>query len=58
MALYEEYSKAKDVTRRRLYLEALSDVFPKLGNKYIVDDKQKNLVPLLNMVQPTTGGEK
>jgi len=58
LALYEEYSKAKDVTRRRLYLEALSDVFPKLGNKYIVDDQQKNLVPLLNMVQPTTGGEK
>jgi membrane protease subunit HflK len=63
LSLYEEYSKAKDVTRRRLYLEALSDVFPKLGNKYIVDSEQKNLVPLLNMVQPTqpthpTGGEK
>lgn len=57
LALYEEYSKAKDVTRRRLYLEALSDVFPKLGNKYIVDDKQKNLLPLLNLGQPT-GGEK
>jgi membrane protease subunit HflK len=59
LALYEEYSKAKDVTRRRLYLEALSDVFPKLGNKYIVDDKQKNLLPLLNLgQQPATGGEK
>jgi membrane protease subunit HflK len=59
LALYEEYSKAKDVTRRRLYLEALSDVFPKLGNKYIVDDDQKNLLPLINMgQQPTTGGAK
>jgi len=58
LSLYEEYSKAKDVTRRRLYLEALSEVFPKLGNKYIVDDKQKNLLPLLNLGQPTTGGEK
>jgi membrane protease subunit HflK len=59
LALYEEYSKAKDVTRRRLYLEALSDVFPKLGNKYIVDDDQKNLLPLINMgQQPATGGAK
>jgi membrane protease subunit HflK len=59
LALYEEYSKAKDVTRRRLYLEALSDVFPKLGNKYIVDDELKNLFPLLNMgQQPATGGAK
>jgi len=57
LALYEEYSKAKDVTRRRLYLEALSEVFPKLGDKYIVDNEQKNLLPLLNLGQPI-GGEK
>ena len=59
LALYEEYSKAKDVTRRRLYLEALSDVFPKLGNKYIVDNEQRNLLPLLNLGQPLSksGGE-
>ncbi len=57
LALYEEYSKAKDVTRRRLYLEALSEVFPKLGDKYIVDNEQKNLLPLLNLGR-TTGGEK
>jgi membrane protease subunit HflK len=48
-ALYEEYAKAKDVTRRRLYLEALNDLFPKLGPKYIVDAQQKNLLPLLNL---------
>jgi membrane protease subunit HflK len=57
LALYEEYSKAKDVTRRRLYLEALSEVFPKLGDKYIVDNEQKNLLPLLNLGR-TMGGEK
>jgi membrane protease subunit HflK len=48
-SLYEEYSKAKDVTKRRLYLETLKDVFPKLGKKYIVDSDQKNLLPLLNL---------
>lgn len=49
MSLYQEYTKAKDVTRRRLYLEAMKDLFPKMGNKLIVDSNQKNLVPLLNM---------
>ena len=48
-ALYKEYSRARDVTRRRLYLEALQDLFPKLGKKYIIDAKQKNLLPLLNL---------
>ena len=49
LALYEEYDKARDVTRRRLYLEAIQGIFPKLGNKYIVDSDQDNLLPLLNL---------
>jgi len=49
LALYAEYSKAKDVTRRRLYLETLKDLFPRLGNKYIIDEEQKNVLPLLNL---------
>ncbi|MBW1921971.1 MAG: FtsH protease activity modulator HflK [Deltaproteobacteria bacterium] len=57
LALYEEYRKAKDVTRRRLYLEAILDIFPKLGNKYIIDADQKNLLPFLNMGLPK-GGSK
>jgi membrane protease subunit HflK len=60
LALYEEYSKARDVTRRRLYLEALRDIVPKLGDKFIVDQDQKNLLPLLNLGKPTgtTGGQQ
>ncbi len=57
VALYEEYAKAVDVTKRRLYLEALRDIFPKLGDKYIVDAEQKNLLPLLNL-GGQIGGEK
>jgi membrane protease subunit HflK len=49
VSVYEEYSKAPDVTRRRLYLEAMQEVFPKMGEKYIVDADQKNLLPLLNL---------
>ncbi len=48
-ALYTEYSKAKDVTKRRLYLESIKKLLPKLGPKYIVDSNQKNLLPLLNL---------
>ncbi|MBW2609701.1 MAG: FtsH protease activity modulator HflK [Deltaproteobacteria bacterium] len=48
-SIYEEYYKSKDVTRRRLYLEALQDILPKIGNKYIIDANQKNLLPLLNL---------
>jgi membrane protease subunit HflK len=48
-ALYNEYVKAKDVTKRRLYLEAMRELFPKLGNKYIIDSDQKSVLPLLNL---------
>ncbi|MCD4715286.1 MAG: FtsH protease activity modulator HflK [Desulfobacterales bacterium] len=49
LSLYEEYNKAQDITRRRLYLEAIQEIFPKLGDKFIVDADQKNLLPLLNL---------
>jgi len=49
LAQYAEYEKAKDVTRRRLYLESLKDLFPRLGSKYIIDEEQKNVLPLLNL---------
>jgi membrane protease subunit HflK len=48
-AFYKEYAKAKDVTKRRLYLEMFRDVFPKLGRKYIIDADQKNFLPFLNL---------
>lgn len=46
---YQEYAKAKDVTRRRLYLETVGVVFPNLGEVYIIDADQKNFLPLLNL---------
>ena len=54
--LYSAYKNAKDVTRRRLYLDAMQQVLPKLGKKYIMDESQKNILPLLNLEQ--LGGEK
>jgi modulator of FtsH protease HflK len=49
LALYQEYSKAPDVTKKRLYLETLERILPKLGNKIIVDEKGTNVLPLLNI---------
>ena len=54
--LLNEYIKAKDVTRRRLYLEAMGQVLPRLGSKYIIDPEQKSLLPFLNLNEKA--GEK
>ena len=48
-AIYKEYAQAKDVTRKRMYLESMLEVLPKLENKYIIDSDQKNLLPFVNM---------
>jgi membrane protease subunit HflK len=50
-AIYKEYAKAPSVTRKRLYLEALNEILPKISKKIIVDQNQKNLVPLLSLGQ-------
>lgn len=55
LSLYQEYKNAEDVTRRRLYLEAIREIFPKLGSKYIVDADQKGLLPLLDLGRPKGG---
>ncbi len=48
-ALLEEYVRARDVTRRRLYLETMRQVVPNLGTKYILDSDQRSLLPLLDL---------
>lgn len=49
---YAEFRKAPDVTRKRLYLETLGEVLPRLGGKIVVDDDLKGLIPLLNLQNP------
>ncbi|MFB6340467.1 FtsH protease activity modulator HflK [Saccharicrinis sp. FJH2] len=48
-ALYSEYIKAPEVTKRRIYLETMQNVIPKLGKKIITDDDGNNVLPLLQM---------
>jgi len=49
LSLWEEYRNAEDVTRRRLYVETMQAVLPKIKKKFIVDQDQKALLPLLNL---------
>ncbi|HPO48715.1 MAG TPA: FtsH protease activity modulator HflK [Spirochaetota bacterium] len=46
-SLYKEYIKAKEITKTRMYLETMSEVLSKFKNVYVIDDKQKNLLPFL-----------
>ncbi len=48
-SIYREYAKAPQVTRKRMYLETLNDILPKINRKILIDDKLKNIVPLLNL---------
>jgi membrane protease subunit HflK len=48
-AVLKEYQRAPEVTRRRLYLEAMSEILPKAKGLYIVDSEQKALVPWLSL---------
>jgi len=48
-AVYREYARAPLVTRKRLYLETISEIFPKMSKKIIFDEKQENILPLLNL---------
>lgn len=50
-ALLEQYEKAPEVTRQRLYLETLSEVIPQLGNKVILDADAKQFLPLMSLQQ-------
>lgn len=46
-ALLAEYSKAPEVTRRRIYIETLQDVMPGIRSKIIIDEQTRSILPLL-----------
>ena len=48
-ALLEQYEKAPEVTRQRLYLETIGKVLPQLGGKVILDADAKQFLPLMNL---------
>jgi len=48
-SLLAAYRRAPDVTRRRIYLETMNEILPKVKRKVIVDDQLKSVLPLLNL---------
>src|SRR5437762_4887376 len=46
-AMLGQYVKAPEITRTRLYLETMGDVLPSVGEKIIIDDTMRNLLPIL-----------
>jgi membrane protease subunit HflK len=48
-SIYQEYAKAQEVTRQRIYLETMNDVMQNVGMKVISDEKASGILPLLQL---------
>ena len=49
----EQYLKAPEITRTRIYLETLGDVLPQARQQIIVDDKVQQILPMLPFPAPS-----
>jgi len=49
IAVLEEYEKAPEITRQRIYLETMSKVLPVMAKKFIIDETGSGVLPLLNL---------
>jgi modulator of FtsH protease HflK len=46
-SVYQEYKKAPEVTKTRIYLETMQEVLKSSGKKVILDEKASGLMPLM-----------
>lgn len=51
-AVFAQYQKAPEVTKRRLYVETLQSVLPAVENKVVVDAAIQGILPFLNLSKP------
>jgi membrane protease subunit HflK len=56
VAFYNAYRMAPEVTRKRIYLETMNEVLPKVKQKVIVDGDLRSVLPLLNLDTGKTSG--
>lgn len=49
LAVYEEYKKAEDVTRKRMYLETMQSILPSVANIYVIEKGQQSILPFLDL---------
>ncbi len=45
----KEYKAAKDVTRRRMYLETMQTVLPTVTDVWVIDPEQRSLLPMIDL---------
>lgn len=57
-AVFTEFMKAPEVTKRRIYIETMREVVPQLGKKIIIDEEASQILPLLQLSTDTQGGQK
>ncbi|MCA9394651.1 MAG: FtsH protease activity modulator HflK [Candidatus Omnitrophica bacterium] len=46
---WKAYKEAKDVTQRRMYLETLEEILPRVGRVYVFEPEASQVIPLLNL---------
>jgi membrane protease subunit HflK len=51
-AVYEEYRKAPDITKKRLYYEMMEEIFKDQKNVDLIDKSLSNLLPIKNLTAP------
>jgi membrane protease subunit HflK len=58
VAVYQQYRKAPEVTRQRIYLETMNQILPLVSKKVVIDESLKGIIPLLNLEpgKPVAGG--
>jgi len=47
--VWEAYRRAPNVTRRRIYLETMGEIYPKVKRKIILDESLEGVLPLLSI---------
>lgn len=50
-AIVHEYLQAEDVTRTRMYLEAMHDILPKVKQIYVMDQEKQTILPFLDLTK-------
>ncbi len=48
-AILMEYQNAPEVTRQRMYLEAMQEILPGVDHIFVMDKRQQNLLPFLDL---------
>ena len=49
--VFEEYKKSPEITRQRIYLETIAEIYQTVDRKIIIDEDAGGVLPLLNLNQ-------